>query len=294
MKKEFLVLMVSVAAFIPGVAFAEMASGSLTLGYESGKLAGARAHALTFDGVVSARLGNNVSLNARANALRGKINGVAGHANAHLLGMGLAYSLNNGGWVGAYLENGGISASGIAGSLDYTQFGLEGGFKAAGADVTGFVGRADDIDSVGFSAKYSEGSRYQIGGGAIHSRIDTGVGKQTANYFGVAGAMKVSGAVSLFGGIAHTTVNGTGSDVTSFGLGAAYDLGSRLGGSSVSLELGRSSIGSVIGSGHMNMVRVGLTIPLGRGSSAVPQNSVAGAVLNPTKNTVSQTVLSAF
>ena len=99
---------------------------------------------------------------------------------------------------------------------------------------------------------------------------------------------------SLFGGVATTAISGTGVDATSFGLGAGYDLGASLGNSVVSLELGRTNLGTPVGSGHMNTVRLGLTVPLGRSKAAVPQNSVAGAVLNPTKNAVSQTVLTAF
>lgn len=292
--KKIAAILMSVAMTVPGIALAETASGALTLGYDAAKTAGGRARALTFDGIVAVGLGNNLTLNARANALRGKINGVPGRLEARVLGLGLAYSLGNGGWIGASLENGGVGLTGVFGTLDYTQLGLEGGFKAGGVDVTGYVVQSSEVDSIGFSAKLSQAGRYQIGGGAIHSSIDTGAGKQGANYLGLAGVMNVAPSVSVFGGVAHTTVNGTGADMTSFGLGAAYDFGSAMGGSSVSLELGRTNLNAGGASGHLNMVRVGLTIPLGRASSAVPQNSVAGAVLNPTKNTVSQTVLSAF
>lgn len=292
MKKIAAVLMAT--ALMPAVVMAETASGALTLGYESGKAAGARAHAFTFDGIVGVNLGNNLTLNARANLLRGKINGMPGRLEARLLGLGLGYALGNGGWVGASLENGGVGITGIVGTLDYTQLGIEGGFAAGGADVTGFYANSREVESIGFSAKFSQNARYQIGGGAIHSSIDTGAGKQGANYLGVAGVMNVANSLSVFGGVAHTTVNGTGAHLTSFGLGASYGLGESLGGSSVSLELGRTNVDDGTSRGHMNVVRVGLTIPLGRGSAAVPQNSVAGAVLNPTKNAISQTVLSAF
>lgn len=283
------------AAFaIPAIAAAEMSSGAVTLGYQSSKGGGVKGHVLSFDGVVGANLGNNVSLNARANALRGKIDGVPGHATGHVLGLGLAYSFGNGGWAGAYVENGGLSASGVAGSADYTQYGVEGGFKFSGMDMAAFVGTSSDMDSIGITAKYAPGSQFQIGGGLMHTRVDTGVGKQGTNNVGLAGAMSVTDAISVFGGVSSTAISGTGVDMTSFGLGAGYDLGASLGNSVVSLELGRTNVGVPGGSGHMNTVRLGLTVPLGRAKAAVPQNSVAGAVLNPTKNTVSQTILSGF
>ena len=135
MSRRFAAVLVSVAIAMPVAALAEVSSGAMTLGYQHGDTTGAKGNVLSFDGIVGVNLGNGISLNTRANTLRGKIDGVPGHANAHLLGLGLAYAFGNGGWGGAYIENGGLSASGIPGSLDYTQYGFEGGFKFSGLDV---------------------------------------------------------------------------------------------------------------------------------------------------------------
>lgn len=288
--KKFAAVLVAVATLVPGLALAQTSTGALTLGYASGKAGGARMNALSFDGIVGVRLGDTMTLNARANGLSGKIKGTPGRLEGRVVGLGLAFALANGGWVGASVEDGEVGLTGVLGTVNYTQLGLEGGFTSGAADVTGFFTHSREVESLGFSAKFNHAARYQVGGAAIHSSVDTGAAKRTANYLGVAGVMSVTNTLSVFSGLAHTTVNNTGANLTTFGLGAAYDLG----GSSVSLELGRSNVDTGAASGHVNVVRLGLTIPLGRGSAAVPQNSVAGAVLNPTKNAISQTVLSAF
>lgn len=277
---------------VPAVAMAQDASGALTFGYAHGNLGGGvKPSALTFDGIVNVGLGNNLSLNARANTGRIKVNGLPGSVSTHVLGLGLSYALGNGGWVGGFIENGNVGLSTLPVNFGYTQYGIEGGYKLGGVDVAGFIGYSTDVTSVGISGKYSDGARYQVGGALISSRIDLGGAKQNTNFAGLAGAYAVTSDINVFGGVGRTGLSGLG-NLTTVGLGLSYGLGETMANSTLSLELARSSVSG--GLADMNSVRVGVTIPLGGNRTTVPQNSVAGSILNPGKNTISQTVLGAF
>ena len=134
-----------------------------------------------------------------------------------------------------------------------------------------------DIENLGVSGHYTGVEGLDVGATFLRSRLSNGGFSEDIDFKGAAATYMVSDSLMVFGGVGQLDLLGIG-DIDSMGLGVSYDLGAKMGfASSVSLELGRTSLNGT----DLDVIRLGLTVPLGKSGPVLPMNSVADAILNP-------------
>lgn len=307
MKTSTSLLSALVLAGLPGMAAAQEFSGAITLGYGMTDLSDVSEDitTTTLDGRFGMDLGNGFRFGADLSVGRGKIDGVPESLTASMIGVYGAYSFDGGFSLGAYVEDAELDIEGAPTDLSATSYGLMAGYDMGQARFGGFLGRTTtdpdlpagiDVRDFGLTLRYAAAPEFTLGASFVRTEVSDGVTDVDLDFLGVAGAYTIDPTWSLFGGISNASVDLIDADVTTFGLGVSYDLSSKLGaGSSLSLELARSnaSVGGG-GDGHLNTVRLGLSIPLGSQGFTVPMNSVADSIMNPRHSALSSTVLSVF
>lgn len=292
--KKFAILL-SAAAFVPLGATAQEFSGSVTLGYGFGELKDfdQEINSLTLSGEIGIKLDDQWSIGLRARHLGLDIDGLPIDVSGNLLGANVAYAFGNGAWAGIYTENSELSVDLLPINFGVTDFGIEGGYALDSVQISGFVGASSDLTSYGLSARYSPVEGAEIGGLLMRSELDSDLlgDSISASAFGLAGAYTFDQGIGVFAGISRTSVSDADLDLNTFGLGASYSIEQ----ATFSVEYAVTEID--LGGGmktDLDTVRLGVTIPFGAKGSNVPLNSVAGAVLSPARNVLTQTAMTAF
>jgi hypothetical protein len=290
---------------MPFAAAAQDISGGITLGYGNTNVQGSSTdlNQLTFDGRVKADLGNGLTLGARGDSVQLSASGTSGSINGTLLGVDGSYKLANGVSFGAYAEQAQLSFSGGGGTLTGNSYGLTAGYASNGLSLDGFVGRTDtnifgsgvDMTTIGLGAKYQAAPNLTIGGSLARTRLSSGGTNVDLTAIGVAAAYEINQEVGVFGGITQTSLDLASLDLTTFGLGVSYNMAKMTNFPAVaSFVLARSTVDLGGGSGHLDTIRLGLTIPLGTAGNKVPMNSVADSIFSPSHSVISSAVLSTF
>ena len=290
----------------PMSAFAQDYSGAVTLGYAKSDVSGTSDDIYTnsLDGRASVHFDNGVTLGANANAVRGHMQGGAGHITGSVFGVQGGYQLPSTLRFGAYAEKAKLDITGLGTDLSATSAGITAGYDYANVKMDGFIGRTTtnpdlpggvDVNDYGIMVRYTAMPKVTLGGNLMRTRLSGGGDHADIDMIGVAGAYDFNDQWTAFGGVTRTKVSALDAKATTFGLGVSYDLSSLVNfNSSASLEYARTKTNLLGADGSLNSVRLGVTIPFGQASSKVPLNSVADSILNPTHSVVSSTVLSAF
>lgn len=289
-----------------GLVAAQDISGTATVGYGRTDVSDTSTDldSITFDGNVAATFDNGLLLGARATAMNVSIDDEP-DLNASLLGASGGYRLGSGLRGGAYYERAHLGYDDFSGTAN--SYGATVGYDFAAGTVEGFYGRSagSDLEDLnvhdyGVTGRYTAMNGLTFGGNLMRTNIALGGKDDDLDLVGLAAVYDVAPAWTVFGGLTHSSVADT--DVTTFGLGASYDLSGMVAVPTiVSLELARTNFDGndlgdedLVGNAHGNTVRLGVTFPFGQTGSKLPANSVAGAVMTPSHSAVTQTVLSAF
>ncbi|SEM70074.1 hypothetical protein SAMN05216227_1001136 [Pseudorhodobacter antarcticus] len=296
-----LILPLGVAALLPCALFAQTFDGSVTVGYGLSDISGlGTLHTPSIDGRFGYDLGNGLKFGADISGVRGSKNGLTGNVSALSAGVFAAYGFGNGVSLGAYGETASVDATGLTSDVSVHSYGLLGGYDVDQVKVTGFLGKSNtspnlaagtDITDLGIAGRFQVSDQVTLGGSFARSTVSNGGASLGLNALGLAGSFRANESWTVFGGLTDASISNV-AGITTFGLGASYDMsGSLRQGSAVSLEFARSNVGGV---GNINTLRIGLSVPLGATSNAVPLNSVAETAMNPRRNTVATGVLSTF
>lgn len=306
MKSTTKTVAVLLCAVTPGISAAQEVGGAVTLGYGNSDISGVSEDlgTVSVDGRVGVDFGNGFRFGIDQSAITGDIDGVPEDVSVFMLGAYGSYRFANGMSLGGYAEKAELDVDGLATDLSATSFGLMAGYDAGAAYLSGFAGKTTtdpdlpagaDIRDIGVAVKYAAATNFTLGASAMRTRISDSTTDLDVSFMGVAGAYGVAENWSLFGGLSRSSLDLVDADITTFGVGVSYDLSSHIGmGSSVSLELARSTASIAGVDDDLDTVRLGLSIPLGGDSFSVPMNSVADSVMAPRHNAITSTVLSAF
>lgn len=295
----------SALSALPALALAQDISGAVTLGYGHSDISGIsediRSTTLDFGGRYD--FGNGFSVGGDLSAARLDIDNVPVDLDVRAFGLDAGYRFSSGFTIGAYAEKAELDIETFPVDLSATSYGISAGYGTAYSDFGVFIGETEtdpdlppgvDIRDIGLTFGFRPTEGAMIGGNWIKTELSDGVTDVDITALGVAGSYAVNDAVSLFGGVTRTSIDLLDADVTTFGIGAGYDLGAitKIPGA-ISLELARSDLSAAGGSVDVDTVRLGYTIPLG-GAAGAPRNSVASSILDPRHSAVTSTVLSAF
>ncbi len=313
MTRNFMVALLG-SVFLAPAAMAQDFSGGLTFGLARSNISDVDVDltGLSLDGRLAYNIGSGVTIGSRFNTFSLDVSDADLDLNGNLIGLDVSYAISDAFSAGVFYEHAevgvdisGTSLSSVASSNTY---GIEGSYTTGALKLGAFVSVSDtggliglalasadvDVRSFGLSASYSPSSQLTVGGSAIRTTFDIGAINQDfdVDYIGLAGVYDINDTFTVFGGLSRTSQNDLDLDVTTIGLGVAYDLTAMAGmPMSVSLELARTTPdlgGSDI---DIDTVRLGLSIPLGTKTTKAPLNSTADAILNPSHNAITQTVL---
>lgn len=299
--KITLISTLAVAATLPAMVAAQAFDGTAMVGYAYNDTAGSSGiHTPSIDGRFGYDAGNGFRFGADISGIHGSENGVSGNVSVLTGGLYGTYKFSNGFNLGMYGESASLDATGLTGDLTANSIGVMGGYDIETTKVSAFTGRTKtspslpagvDVKDYGLAARFNASEQFTFGGSIVRSTVSGGGASIDLDFAGVAGAYRVDPSWTVFGGLTDTKLESIGS-VTTFGLGASYDMSNYMReGSNMSLELARSKI---TGTGHMNTLRVGLSVPIGGTASSVPLNSVADSAMSPRHNALTSAILSAF
>lgn len=287
-----------------GLAAAQDFSGAATLGY--GRLTVAdvdqSASILSLDGKFDVKFDSGLSFGADFSGNSLNVEDVSETLTASTIGLEAAYRFANNISAGAYVEHSRVDIDDFGFNLSATSYGLSGGYAVNGATFKGFVGTTtyDDADGVdvvdlGLIAGVQAAPNLFLAGSVLNTNLSDGADDVNLRILGAAAVYGIDDSLTVFAGIADTSLDIEDANLTTFGLGVSYDLTSVASfAASVSLELARTNLDLGGDSGNLDTVRLGVTIPMGGGNAKVPLNSVAGAVMNPRHSAESSAVLSTF
>jgi hypothetical protein len=290
---------------IPVAAPAQEFGGAVTLGFGTTDISdipqdiGSRS--LAFSGGVD--FGNGLALSGDLGIGTLDIDDVPFDISARIMGLDADYRFGGGFRIGAYAERATLSIDGLPVDPDLDSYGIKAGYATPTMDVGLFLGRSStdpdlpgiDIEDRGltFAAQFDPGLR--LGGYLMETELSDGIDDLSIRALGLAGSYRFADSWMAFAGYTRSSIEDLDGNLSTFGLGAGYDLSSVIDfGAVVSLELARTTLtagGTDVG--DLDTVRFGFTIPLGQGS-AQPLNSVANSVFDPRRSAVTATALSAF
>ncbi|MDQ2067731.1 hypothetical protein Q9295_15245 [Xinfangfangia sp. CPCC 101601] len=301
-------------AFCATGALAQDFSGAVTLGYSHTKQSDLEVslNGLTLDGRADFALGNGLTFGARYNSFSLDVAGFDLDINGSLIGLDVKYAISDAFSAGVFLEQaeiggelGGVKVSSLAASKTvgieghYTSGNLEFGAFYATSTPGGLAAMllaGTDMSHFGLSAQYNASAAFTVGGSFMRTTVEAPGGGMSfdLDYVGLAAVYSVNDSTSLFGGWSKTSQGDLDIALSTLAVGGAYDLSERAGMPLIaSLELARTTL-DIAGGGFeptVESIRLGLTMPLGRGSVKAPLNSTADAILNPSHTVISQTFM---
>lgn len=305
MKRALAVYLLTISA--PTLAAAQdlSYSGALTLGvgFHSVSDVDQDLRTTSLDGRLDFDFGNGFSLGVDAGYLDLDIDEVPADFSAQFIGFDVAYRFANGMSLGAYAEELTASADVLPVDISLKSGGITAGYDASGLQLGVFVGQSDtspelpgtDFQDLGLTAKYAPMEGLTLGAAFLRTTVDTAGTEVDIDFAGLAATYVINDSFTVFGGVSNTSLDLIDADATTMGLGAGYLL--PMGGvtSTLSLELTRTDLSADgIGSGDLDTVRLGLTLPLGGKGSESPLNSVADSVFNPRHSAINAGLTSAF
>ncbi|WP_370283493.1 hypothetical protein [Pseudooceanicola sp.] len=301
---------VAVAALLAascGGAQAQDWTATATLGYTHYDAeSGGKADGITADVSSKLSFGNGVSVDLDLGVMRQK-DDTGADATITTLALAPRYTFADTGLsFGAYLERSDLDV-GLAGDTAITSYGLTAGFEQDTWSVSGFYGRSEtdpslpagvDLEDYGLRAAARFAPGLTLAGGWTHTEISGPGGSADAEVIDAAVTWQANADLGVFAAasLGEVSSGGASIDVDSYGIGASYYVGNQVGvPATVSLELGRTRIGSGGTSEDLNIVRLGVTMPLGGTPAAkLPLNSLAGKVQNARHSAISSAVIAAF
>lgn len=306
----------SVAFVSPMAATAQDFSGAVTLGYSHTKQSDldVSLNGATIDGRLNFNLGGGASLGLRYDSFLLNVAGADLDISGNLIGLDVNYDVSEAFSAKVFMDHAeiggesmGVKLSGLA---SIKSFGIEGHYKTGALDFGAFYAKNEigglvglllagadlSVDTLGLTAKYEPSQDLVVGGTIMRTTLDIGVipAKADIDYLGVAAAYGISDQFSVFGGLSQTRQSDMGLKLNTIALGGSYDLSDRAGFPLIaSLELSRTTLKSSFGGlePDVDSIRLGITMPLGKGSAKAPLNSTADAILNPSHDVLSQSLL---
>lgn len=287
-KTTLLALLISAA---PVISQAETITGGLTLSDNQYGNDFVDTESTGLDGRLAIKMDNGLSFGIDLGHSTWSEEGAPGDRFAQYYAFNARYGFGNGMSAGVFVDRVSLGADGSPVEITLNMEGLTFGYEGNRLEGEVFYGQTDiggfpvifpiDIEDYGMNARYTSMAGLTIGAAFHRARLSQGSISKQLELTGVAATYLINDSLMAFGGFggySETTTGLSTREVDSLGLGVSYDLGASMGiGSSVSLELGRLSEGI----DHINVVRLGLTFPLGKAGPVLPMNSVADAVLNP-------------
>ncbi|WP_224813821.1 porin [Hasllibacter sp. MH4015] len=296
--------------------------GAVTLGYafNSSSIGGTdlnlNGYSIDFDGDLSFSEEFSVGLGFGFSSGDLEIGGLGTDLNIDLISLEVEpqYSFSNGAYVGAYYHMNDLDLALLAPitfGIDANSYGVFGGYDFGQGHVEAFYGTTDlgdspllaglnlDVVDYGVSGAYQVMPELEIYGAVLRTDISVATVDLHATAYSIGASYDLGNGFDIYGAVGGATLDlGALSpqDITSTGLtlGASYDL-SQSGSMPIvlSAEYSRTSLdlGPIAGvDPDIDRFAVGLTIPIGNGSSA-PLNSntrtahgdyrsALGAVLN--------------
>jgi hypothetical protein len=291
----------AVAVSLPAMVAAQSFDGTAMVSYAYSDPEGSSGiHTPSIDGRFGYDAGNGFRFGADIAGIRGSENGVSGNVSVLTGGLYGTYKFSNGFNLGMYGETASLDATGLTGDLTANSIGVMGGYDIETTKVSAFTGRTKtspslsagvDVRDYGISARFNASEQFTFGGSLVRSTVSGGGDSIDLDFAGVAAAYRIDPSWTAFGGLTDTNLESIGS-VTTFGLGASYDMSNYMReGSNMSVEVARSKL---TGTGHINTLRIGLSVPIGGTASSVPLNSVADSAMSPRHNALTSAILSAF
>lgn len=285
---------------------AQDVSGVFSLGYGENRLANPsiRVNENTIKGRVRAQMGNGLSFGVQAGGERTYSPATSsGALDRENFGIDAAFTAQNGGTVGAYLESNSFDLD-SSNLISTNAVGLMGGYVANGLSLKGFLGSAVvkdeplvDITAVGVNLSYDMAQNFTLGAAVSQHAINNSTTTNTVNTFGLAAAYNPTAALGLHGGLSSINFDATNARLTEMGFGASYNV--NVNGTSpilATIELVNNDFSASTDGYSVDTIRLGVTLPLGRAASkvSVPINSAADKVFQPIRNVIGAAGQAAF
>jgi hypothetical protein len=218
------------------------------------------------------------------------------------------YHFASGFIFGAYLQrtsaeigNAGVF-TGLDGHID--SYGAVFGYEQGALQIDGYFGASEidpeipgvDLSDMGVSVAYDVSPKMHVSGQLARTRIEAGGTETDIDMLGVAATYEVRQGFSVFGAYGALDVSDTPLDANSISLGVGYDV-SGLGNlppATASLEYARSSADIGGPSEDIDVFRLGISFPIGKGASSVPLNSSARSFGGGVRTVLPSAVLGGF
>ena len=290
-KTVLLALLISTA---PIAAQAESITGALTLSYTQHDSDFAELSTKGLDGRLAIDLDSGLSLGIEMGQSSSSTDGLPVDLEGEFYGLDAKYAFGNGMSAGIYMDRFSVGLGGIPIELTLKSKGVTVGYEGNGFKGEAFYGSTDitsvDINNFGISGSYTGMEGLEVGAAFHRADIDLGGSSGNLDFSGLAATYLATPSLMVFGGAGQLDLAGLG-DLDTLGLGVSYSIGGNSGfASSVSLEVGRTSLDG----DDLDVVRLGLTIPLGKSGPVLPMNSVADSILNPRRGALIAGLTSVF
>lgn len=277
-KTTLLALLISTA---PVLAQAETITGGMTLTYTELSNDFGDMETKGLDGRVGIDMDNGFSFGIEMGQSSMSVTGVPVDLEAEFYGLNAKYGFGNGMSAGVFMDRFSVGIDGLPIELTLKTNGVTFDYEGNGFEAEVFYGTTDitslDVDNYGVAGSYTGVEGLEIGAAFHRAQLSMGGDSADLDFSGVAGTYLVTPSLMVFGGTGQLDLLGLG-DLDSTGLGVSYGLGAGAGFStSLSLEVARTALEGE----NLDVIRVGLTIPLGKQGPVLPMNSVADSILNP-------------
>lgn len=284
-KTTLLALLISAA---PVAVQAETVTGALTLSYTRHSQDSSEMNTTGLDGRLDVAMDSGLSFGIDLGHATMSPDGAPFDFEAEFYAFEADYAFGNGMSAGVFMDRLTMGIDGVPIDVTLKTNGLTFGYAGSGFEGEAFIGQTDisffilpptiDIKNYGVNGSYTGMAGLEVGAAFHRARLSDGGFSEDIDFSGVAATYLINDSLMVFGGFGQLDSAAFLGNLDSVGLGVSYDFGTKMGfASSVSLELGRVSQDGF----DQDVVRLGLTVPLGKTGPVLPMNSVADAVLNP-------------
>lgn len=295
-------------AVLPTTTFSEPAfDATVTLGYSSGSSDLTDYDGFTFGLSSELALSHGVSLGADLDFE--KLSEDSEDIKLSRIALEPRYTFGSGVVVGGYLQrtrfelDSPVLVANADGHIDSS--GLFLGYEAGGLELEAYLGKSEtdpalpsevDIHDYGFRAAFDVSSNLHLAGQYSQSTIDGPGGDIDLDLFSIAGLYSFESGVSIFGAYGVADISDTPLDLETISIGAGYeikDIGN-LPPATLSLELVRTSLDAGGPEEDVDVVRLGVSFPIGSGASRVPLNSSTRWLSGDVRTPIPAAVLASF
>lgn len=294
-------LLAALMASCSGATLAETITGGLTLSYTQHSQGSADIDTAGLDGRLAIDMDNGLTFGIDLGHSTMSQSGTPFDMTAEFYSIEAGYRFGGGFHAGVFADR--LTMGIDLAPTDFTlkTNGVMAGYDGSGYELEAFVGKTTlsvpvfppsvDITNYGISGHYTGMEGLDVGAAFSRARLSDGTNSESIDFAGVAATYMVNDSVMVFAGASQLDFFSSDS-IDAYGLGVSYNLGAQMGfASSVSFEYGQVSM---MGSDNVDVIRLGLTIPLGKSGPVLPMNSVADAVLNARHGAFNAGMTSAF